>query len=99
MATDLFGRRQCGVPTIDTFVNIVRQKKKKKKYPSDCNSDFSILILGRVTTAAEGSTTCQRPLDRRTIFRMAMNSTKLLDDEVSFGMPWLVDDIVEEVDD
>ncbi len=68
-------------------------------YPSDCSSDFSILILGLVTTAAEGSTTCQRTLDRRTILRMAMNSTKLLDEEVSFGMPWLVDDIVEEAGD
>ncbi len=68
-------------------------------YPSDCSSVFSILIFSLVTTAAEGSTTCQRPLDRRTILRMAMNSTKLLDEEVSFGMPWLVDDIVEEAGD
>jgi hypothetical protein len=31
VATDLFEPRQCGVPTIDTFVNIVSQKYSESK--------------------------------------------------------------------
>jgi hypothetical protein len=31
VATDQFGRRQYGVFTTETFVNVVRQKKRNKK--------------------------------------------------------------------